>query len=55
MARFLHTIIDAQYGRPFIIVRDQGKKTRAHGVEAIKVLLDVFTLCYYLNYSLKLR
>ncbi|KAF8322666.1 hypothetical protein DL93DRAFT_2199957 [Clavulina sp. PMI_390] len=25
-----------EYGRPFIIVRDQGKKTRAHGVEAIK-------------------
>ncbi|ORY66638.1 chaperonin Cpn60/TCP-1 family [Leucosporidium creatinivorum] len=32
---------DAQYavdenGRPFIIVRDQGKKTRSHGLEAIK-------------------
>ncbi|KAL5486033.1 CCT5 [Sanghuangporus weigelae] len=25
-----------EYGRPFIIVRDQQKKTRSHGVEAIK-------------------
>lgn len=25
-----------EMGRPFIIVRDQGKKTRAHGVEAVK-------------------
>ncbi|KAF7974780.1 hypothetical protein HWV62_43343 [Athelia sp. TMB] len=25
-----------EYGRPFIIVREQGKKTRTHGVEAIK-------------------
>lgn len=25
-----------EYGRPFIVVRDQGKKTRAHGIEAIK-------------------
>jgi T-complex protein 1 subunit epsilon len=25
-----------EYGRPFIILRDQGKKTRTHGVEAIK-------------------
>ncbi len=26
-----------EYGRPFIIVREQAKKTRTHGVEAIKV------------------
>ena len=26
-----------QYGRPFIIVREQAKKTRTHGIEAIKV------------------
>ena len=26
-----------QYGRPFIIVREQGKKKRMHGPEAIKV------------------
>ncbi|KAL8287220.1 hypothetical protein RQP46_003672 [Phenoliferia psychrophenolica] len=25
-----------EYGRPFIIVKDQGKKTRMHGIEAIK-------------------
>ncbi|KAF8635177.1 hypothetical protein AX15_000509 [Amanita polypyramis BW_CC] len=25
-----------EYGRPFIILREQGKKTRAHGIEAIK-------------------
>ncbi|GAA93759.1 uncharacterized protein L969DRAFT_43430 [Mixia osmundae IAM 14324] len=25
-----------EYGRPFLIVREQGKKTRMHGVEAIK-------------------
>ncbi|KAH9068377.1 TCP-1/cpn60 chaperonin family-domain-containing protein [Lactarius deliciosus] len=26
-----------EYGRPFIILREQSKKTRAHGLEAIKV------------------
>ncbi|KAI5474842.1 hypothetical protein MNV49_002346 [Pseudohyphozyma bogoriensis] len=25
-----------EYGRPFIIIKDQGKKTRTHGLEAIK-------------------
>ncbi|KAG8213108.1 chaperonin Cpn60/TCP-1 family [Butyriboletus roseoflavus] len=25
-----------EYGRPFIILREQGKKTRSHGIEAIK-------------------
>lgn len=25
-----------EYGQPFIVVREQGRKTRAHGVEAIK-------------------
>lgn len=25
-----------EFGQPFIVVRDQGKKTRAHGIEAIK-------------------
>ncbi|KAJ3517588.1 hypothetical protein NLJ89_g396 [Agrocybe chaxingu] len=25
-----------EYGRPFIILREQGKKTRTHGIEAIK-------------------
>jgi T-complex protein 1 subunit epsilon len=25
-----------EYGRPFIIIKDQGKKTRSHGLEAIK-------------------
>ncbi|GAA5949427.1 hypothetical protein JCM3765_003405 [Sporobolomyces pararoseus] len=25
-----------EYGRPFIVIRDQGKKTRMHGLEAIK-------------------
>ncbi|KAF7796472.1 hypothetical protein EIP86_007649 [Pleurotus ostreatoroseus] len=28
------------YGRPFIILREQAKKTRSHGIEAIKVRLD---------------
>ena len=28
-----------QYGRPFIILREQAKKTRTHGIEAIKVRL----------------
>ncbi|KAL9934591.1 hypothetical protein V8E36_006366 [Tilletia maclaganii] len=28
--------VQDEYGRPYIIVRDQGKKTRAHGTEAIK-------------------
>ena len=26
----------SQYGRPFIILREQAKKTRSHGVQAIK-------------------
>ena len=30
-------LIFAQYGRPFIILREQAKKTRSHGIEAIKV------------------
>ncbi|KAM0752052.1 hypothetical protein T439DRAFT_324148 [Meredithblackwellia eburnea MCA 4105] len=25
-----------EYGRPFIIIKDQGRKTRVHGIEAIK-------------------
>ncbi|GAA5976943.1 hypothetical protein JCM10908_005687 [Rhodotorula pacifica] len=25
-----------EYGRPFIVIRDQGKKTRLHGIEALK-------------------
>ncbi len=25
-----------EYGRPFIVVREQGKKTRANGIQAIK-------------------
>ncbi|BGP54151.1 hypothetical protein JCM8202_000023 [Rhodotorula sphaerocarpa] len=25
-----------EYGRPFIVIRDQGKKTRMHGIEALK-------------------
>ncbi|SCV71112.1 BQ2448_2700 [Microbotryum intermedium] len=25
-----------EYGRPFIVIRDQGRKTRTHGLEAIK-------------------
>ncbi|KAJ7285057.1 chaperonin Cpn60/TCP-1 family [Mycena rebaudengoi] len=28
--------MDQQYGRPFIIVREQATKTRSHGIEAIK-------------------
>jgi hypothetical protein len=30
-----------QYGRPFIIVREQARKTRSHGIEAIKVSLSL--------------
>ena len=30
-------LIMAQYGRPFIILREQAKKTRSHGIQAIKV------------------
>ena len=30
-------LIFAQYGRPFIILREQARKTRSHGIEAIKV------------------
>ena len=32
-----------QYGRPFIILREQAKKTRAHGLEAIKVSISHFS------------
>lgn len=34
-------IIYIKYGRPFIILREQAKKTRSHGVEAIKVRCDL--------------
>ena len=34
-----------QYGRPFIILREQAKKTRSHGVEAIKVRVLVLVQC----------
>ncbi|EPQ52896.1 hypothetical protein GLOTRDRAFT_132104 [Gloeophyllum trabeum ATCC 11539] len=30
-----------EYGRPFIILREQAKKTRSHGVEAIKALSNI--------------
>jgi T-complex protein 1 subunit epsilon len=33
-----------EYGRPFIIVREQAKKTRSHGIEAIKVRNQVSAL-----------
>ena len=33
-----------QYGRPFIILREQGRKVRTHGVEAIKVRKSLFFL-----------
>jgi hypothetical protein len=33
-----------QYGRPFIIVREQARKTRSHGIEAIKVSLSLKAL-----------
>ena len=33
-----------QYGRPFIILREQGRKVRTHGVEAIKVRDPLFSL-----------
>ena len=32
-----------QYGRPFIILREQGRKVRTHGVEAIKVGESLFS------------
>jgi len=34
---FFAYFIVLQYGRPFIILREQAKKTRTHGLEAIKV------------------
>jgi len=36
-----------QYGRPFIIVREQARKTRSHGVEAIKVCLLLYRHSYH--------
>jgi hypothetical protein len=35
--RFLPANFFSKYGRPFIILREQAKKTRRHGVGAIKV------------------
>ncbi len=34
---YLDTEESLQYGRPFIILREQARKTRTHGIEAIKV------------------
>jgi T-complex protein 1 subunit epsilon len=36
-----------QYGRPFIILREQAKKTRAHGIEAIKVNCWLSVIGYF--------
>jgi hypothetical protein len=30
-----------EYGRPFIVVREQGKKTRAQGIQALKNHISV--------------
>ena len=32
-----------EYGRPFIVVREQGKKTRAQGIQALKNHISVGT------------
>lgn len=33
-----------EYGRPFIVVREQGKKTRAQGIQALKNHISVSIL-----------
>jgi hypothetical protein len=40
-----------QYGRPFIILREQAKKTRTHGLEAIKVSIRRFSWYAYETFS----
>lgn len=38
-----------QNGRPFIIVREQGKKVRTHGLEAIRVSVISFCALFKLT------
>jgi hypothetical protein len=35
-----------EYGRPYVIVRDQGKKSRVSGLEAQKVIFFVFLITH---------
>lgn len=58
LSLFAFTHNDIKYGRPFIILREQAKKTRSHGVEAIKVgsiFCSISCLVSYLNSHTFLR
>lgn len=48
----LGTLAFDEYGRPFIIIRDQDRKARLSGVEAHKVNKKSSILCYYVAYML---
>ena len=36
-----------EYGRPFIVLREQDTKTRIKGIEAIKVIIDLTLEKYF--------
>jgi hypothetical protein len=38
-----------EYGRPFIIIRDQGNKARLSGIEAHKVNTEAFSIKFILH------
>lgn len=42
-------LIVEQYGRPFIILREQARKTRSHGIQAIKVCFQIILLYFALK------
>lgn len=41
-----------EYGRPFIVVREQGKKTRAQGIQALKNHISVsISMNFFFKYN----
>lgn len=48
----LGTLAFDEYGRPFIIIRDQDSKTRVSGIDAHKVIIGIYiTLNYFFKFN----
>lgn len=53
MAALPGSIAFDEYGRPFIIIRDQDKQKRLTGIDALKVRIVLFTLIGCVMWFLK--
>lgn len=53
MASLPGSIAFDEYGRPFIIIRDQDKQKRLTGVDALKVRIVLFTLFGFVMWFFK--